>query len=115
MSRLESLNKVELIGFVGNANVNKVGDTQVVRFSVATDYGYNDKGGNAVIETTWHNVVAWEGEKISKETIAKIKKHEQVKVVGRLRAYRYTGADGSERTGYEIVASEVGLTGAKLF
>ena len=113
--RMESLNRVELIGFVGNANVNKVGDTQVVRFSVATEYGYNDKGGNPVFETTWHNVVAWEGEKVSKETIAKIKKYEQAKVVGRLRQYRFTNADGSERTGYEIVANEVSVTGAKLF
>ena len=113
--RIESLNRVELIGFVGAANVNKVGDTQVVRFSVATDYGYNDKGGNPVIETTWHSVVAWEGENVSKDTIAKIKKYEQVRVVGRLRQYRFTNADGSERTGYEVVANEVSVTGDKLF
>lgn len=113
--RIESLNRVELIGFVGAANVNKIGDTQVVRFSVATDYGYKDKGGNPVIETTWHNVVAWEGEKVSKDTITKIKKYEQVRVVGRLRQYRFTNADGSERTGYEVVANEVSVTGDKLF
>ncbi len=70
--------------------------------SVATNYAYRDKDGNAVIETTWHNVVAWEGKEII--GLESIEKGSKVEVLGRLRSQRYTGEDGVERTTYEVLA-----------
>ena len=104
---MECVNRIELIGRVGNVNINKVGDTELVRMSVATEYGYQDKDGNKVFETTWHNVTAWKGEKVAEDTIHRIKKGDAVRVVGRLRAFRFTNADGSEIRGYEVMAKEV--------
>jgi len=60
---MEQLNKIEIRGNVGNVNIIKVGKTRVAHFSVATNFAYKDKNGEPVIETTWHNVTAWEGNK----------------------------------------------------
>ena len=59
---MEQMNKIELVGRIGNAYLNKVGDTQVLRISVATDYVFKDRNGTPVIETTWHSAVVWERE-----------------------------------------------------
>ena len=104
---MESLNRIELIGKVGNVSVTKVGDTEVMRMSVATTYGYESTDGNKIYETTWHNVTAWRGEKVSVDTIYGIKKGDDVRVVGRLRTIRYTDSEGGERTLHEIYANEV--------
>ena len=106
MERLECINKVELqgrIGYVSSMNVRKT----YARFSVATNYCYRDKDGNAVIETTWHNCECFEGEKISSETIAKLDKGVSVNLKGELRNVRYTDANGEERTSTDIYVNEL--------
>ena len=96
---MESLNRVELIGKVGKANVTKIGDTEVLRMPVATTYGYESADG--------HNVTAWKGEKVTAETIHGIDKGTDVRVVGRLRAIRFTDSEGNDRTTYEVFANEI--------
>lgn len=103
---MEQLNKIELRGNVGSVRVRDTATGQFVRFSVATNYVFKDKGGAAVIETTWHNVVAWNGKGMS-EDLARIEKGMGVYVVGRLRTQKYTGSDGAEHTAYEVVARTV--------
>lgn len=102
---MENLNRVELIGRVGTANVKEVGDSRVCNFSVATDATYTRRNGETVIETTWHNVTAWEGNVI--QNLDPISKGACVHVVGRLRAHRYSGSDGSERIFYYVLAEKV--------
>ena len=58
---MEQINKIELRGNVGNVKLQTVGNNENIRFSVATNYAYKDKEGRPVIETTWHNVTAWNG------------------------------------------------------
>lgn len=60
---MEQLNRLEIRGNVGNVNILKVGETRVAHFSVATNFAYKGRNGEPVIETTWHNVTAWEGVK----------------------------------------------------
>ena len=60
---MEQLNRIEIRGNIGNVNILKVRDTRVAHFSVATNFAYKDRNGEPVIETTWHNVTAWEGNK----------------------------------------------------
>lgn len=104
---MESLNRIELIGKVGNSNITRIGDTEVLRMSVATTYGYESKDGSKIYETTWHNVTAWKGENVTAETIYGIGKGTDVRVVGRLRAIRFTDSDGNDRTTYEVFANEI--------
>ena len=77
---MESLNRIELIGKVGNSNITRIADTEVLRMSVATTYGYESTDGNKIYETTWHNVTAWKGEKVTAETIYGIEKGTDVRV-----------------------------------
>ena len=58
---MEFLNKIELRGIVGQSSLNRVGDSQVCRFSLVTEYSYKDRGNNPVVDVTWFNITAWEG------------------------------------------------------
>ena len=102
---MENLNRVELIGRIGVANIISVGEVRVAHFSVATNFAYKGRNGEHVIETTWHNVMALEGK--STRNLDSICKGACVHVVGRIRAQRYSGSDGSERISYEVLAEKV--------
>jgi single-strand DNA-binding protein len=109
---MEQLNRIELIGVVGrDAKITTVGDSAVAHFSMATNYAYKDKDGNAVVETTWHNVRAWKGRKMP--ALEDIKKGTWLHVTGRTRNIRYTAADGSERTSFEVLAGEITIVDPK--
>ncbi|MGM9742790.1 MAG: single-stranded DNA-binding protein [Candidatus Cryptobacteroides sp.] len=104
---MEQLNKIELRGNVGNARIQTVGENEVVNFSLATNYAYKGKDGNPVIETTWHNVVAWSGKGMP--DFKKIGKGTCVHVIGRLRFQRYNLPDGTERQNYEVLANRLAI------
>lgn len=103
---MEHLNKIELRGNVGNIKVYETENGQFARFSLATNYSFKGRDGNAVIETTWHNILAWNG-KGAPEDLNIIKKGSPVYVSGRIRQQKYKGADGVERTSSEVVARNV--------
>lgn len=102
---MEQLNRVELRGTVGNVRTQTVGERTVANFTLATNYAYKGKDGNAVIETTWHNVVAWEGKGICE--LKEIRKGDKLYVLGRFRTQKYVGADDQERISYEVNAMKV--------
>lgn len=95
---MEYINRIEIQGLVGCVRECTCQGMAIQNFSLSTDY-IKVKGGSAIRETTWHQIVAWE--------LAKVKKGDCVRVVGRLRTQRYTAVDGTERIFYEVVASEV--------
>ena len=76
----------------------------VANFSVVTEYAFKDKTGGSVIETTWHNVVAWQDGDMPLDLL---EKGASVCVQGRLRCRRYVGENGEPRTCYEVIASNV--------
>ena len=102
---MEQLNKIEIQGIVGNVRIQDVADTKVANFSVATNYAYKSKDGGIIIETTWHNVVAWEGEQI--QNLDQLKKGLLVHICGRLRNRKYLASDGTERTVCDILAGSL--------
>lgn len=104
---MEHINRIELQGRIGNVRTNIVGETMVANFSMVTEYLYKTRDGGAINETTWHYVVAWEGRDMP--DLSQIVKGIPVHVTGRLRSSRYTAADGTEKTLYEVVASKVRL------
>lgn len=101
---MEQLNKVDLRGIVGNVRIQDFDETRMAKFGLATNYCYKDRDQSAVIETSWHNIVAWEGRKIS---LDRIEKGAKLHVIGRLRYQNYVGVDGVERRSVEILASEI--------
>ena len=90
---------------MGNIRISEVGESKVARFSVATNFIYKGKDNEGVVETTWHNVVAWSGKGMPDFTA--ITKGAPVYVTGRIRTSRFTGSDGTEKTVYEVVASKI--------
>ena len=40
---MKQLNSVILRGIIGNARIQNIGDTQMARFSVATDHAYKNR------------------------------------------------------------------------
>ena len=101
----QQLNRIELRGNVGTVYLNETGENRMIRFSLATNYMYKGRDGNAVIDTTWHNIIAWEGRGMP--DFSKITKGRQVYVQGRVRTSRYTSAEGVEKQSYEVVASRL--------
>lgn len=101
---MEFLNKIELRGVVGRAEITTPGDTRKCRFSVVTEYCYR-QGGEPVVETTWFHLGAWEGK--NKPELEQLQPGTRVYVVGRIRTYKYTGADGTERSNWEVIANRV--------
>ena len=104
---MEQLNRIELRGNVGSIKVQEVNGTHVGKISLATNYVYKDREGNPVIETTWHNITAWEGKNISE--LKRIHRGDKIYVVGRTRSQRFEGSDGIERTVSEVVANKVNI------
>ena len=106
---MEQLNRIELRGNVGNVRISEAGTGKMARFSLATNYLYQTKDGNGAVETTWHNVVAWESKAIPDLGI--IEKGCPLYVCGRLRSSKYTAAGGIEKTSFEVIASKISKAG----
>lgn len=100
---MEFLNKIEIRGIVGQVSFAEVGEKRHANFSVCTQYAYKNQSGEAVVETTWFNVSAWEG---PKNGIDNLQKGAQVFVSGRIRTRYYEG-NGCERNLQEVEAQEV--------
>ena len=106
MIETEFLNRVELRGRVGHdPKITNVGESQVARFSLATNEAFRGKNGDLREETTWHNITAWAGRNIM--DFRQIRKGCFVSLTGRLRNTRFTASDGSERTLVEVIAGRL--------
>ena len=104
---MQFINKLEIAGVVGAANVSSVSGSKVARFSMVTENSSTSKDGGLMIECTWFSVCAWEGGKIT--GIDKITKGSKVHVLGRIRVRRYVDAEGNDRQCWEVVANELEL------
>lgn len=102
---MEQFNKVHIRGIVGNARIQVFGDTELARFSVATDRVFKNRSGEAVVETTWHSVTAFKTDRLP--DFAGLVKGALVEVKGRLSNNRYTDQEGIERSTVETLANEI--------
>lgn len=100
---MEFLNRIELRGVVGRADINSYNGNQVCNFSVITEASAVDREGNSVIEPTWFNVSAWSGVQ-GLEDLTQLKKGLWVHVIGRLRVRKWMTQDNEERSSNEIPA-----------
>lgn len=102
---MEYINKIELQGRVGTLRTNTVNGTMVANFSLATEALYKNRDGSGVSETTWHNVVAWSGKEMP--DLTRISVGTPLYVSGRMRATKYTAADGTDKYFYEVMANRI--------
>ena len=105
---MKSENRIYLKGKLGSdARINKAGERSVANFSMATDYDYKRSDGRWDKETTWHNVVAWQGFGIC--DLSLLKKGTTVCVVGRIREREFTDGQGYKKKITEVLAETVDI------
>jgi single-strand DNA-binding protein len=100
-------NRVQLIGHLGQDPELKTIDSgkKVARFTIATDDGYKNSEGQKVNETTWHNIVAWNGLADLSEKF--LKKGRKVAVEGRIVYRTYEDKKGITKYITEIILNDL--------
>ena len=96
-----SVNKVTLLGYVGQPQHSKEDTAAPLKFTLATSRNWRDQNQDVVEETTWHRVTVW---RAPPQLAAKILPGARVYVEGRLHASEYDTPDGERRRSLEVVA-----------
>jgi hypothetical protein len=102
-------NQVHLRGFIGEASLQKVGNLDVARFTVATEFAYTLSGEGSFNVTEWDPCLALVSEKIPDLSI--FVPHAEVEIKGRLIMCRFTDGSGVERRKMKVLAKEVSVVG----
>lgn len=102
---MEYPNKVELKGIVGNVRVDEIGGTEMARFTLATDHTYKSKTGDIIIETTWHEVVAFKNQEAVQ--FEEIQQGAHLHVIGRIRKHVYHDSAGNPKDHFGIIVNSV--------
>ena len=105
------MNKVCLVGNVGQDPKVRGEEKKVASFTLATKETYKDSSGQRQTITDWHNCIAFGG--LSKVVEDYVKKGMLLSVVGKIRTRSYDAA-GGKRYITEIVVGELNmLSGGK--
>lgn len=105
-------NRVQLIGHLGHDPEIKTLESgkKLARFTLATNENFKNAEGLKTEETTWHNIVAWNG---SAEIASKyLTKGKEVCIEGRITYRTYTDKNGVQKGSTEIVVNELVLLGS---
>ena len=115
-----SLNKVMLIGNVGNdpevryleSNPqNPSANAKVASFRLATTERYRDRSGELRENTEWHSIVVWRN---NADVVEKfVHKGSQVYIEGKLRTRQWTDQTGAKRYTTEVIADTLQLLGKR--
>jgi single-strand DNA-binding protein len=102
-------NRVTLIGNLGQDPETKTTESgkKLVHFTLATKEGFKNAEGQRVNETTWHNIVAWNG--LADVAGKFLKKGNEVAVEGRIVYRSYEDKKGVTKYITEIVLSDLEL------
>lgn len=106
-------NKVQLIGNLGNNPEVKTldGGKKMAKFSVATNETYRNAKGEKVVETQWHNLIAWG--KVAEIAEKFLHKGTEVALEGKLINRSYNDKDGNKKYITEIQVNEILMLGEK--
>lgn len=104
-------NKVQLIGNLGNNPEVKTleGGKKMAKFSVATNETYRNAKGEKVVETQWHNLIAWG--KVAEIAEKFLHKGSEVALEGKLINRSYNDKDGNKKYVTEIQVNELLMLG----
>jgi single-strand DNA-binding protein len=104
-------NKVQLIGNLGNNPEVKTldGGKKMARFSVATNETYRNAKGEKVVETQWHNLIAWG--KLAEIAEKYLQKGSEVALEGKLINRSYNDKEGNKKYVTEIQVNELLMLG----
>ena len=100
-------NKVMLVLNLGHYPEIRTLETgnKVVNFTLATKDNYKNSEGQKINETTWHNIVAWNG--LAEIASRYLKKGNEVFVEGRIVYRTYEDKKGTTRYVTDIVLNDL--------
>jgi len=100
-------NRVNLIGNLGQDPEMKTLESgkKVANFTLATKEDFKNSDGQKVSETTWHNIVAWNG--LAEIASKYLKKGKEVAVEGRIVYKTYEDKQGVTKYFTEIVLNDI--------
>ena len=106
-------NKVQLIGNLGNDPeiINLESGSKLAKFSIATNESYKNTQGEKVVDTQWHNVVAWG--KTADIIESYVAKRKEVAIEGKLTTRSWDDNQGVKRYTTEVVCNEILMLGNK--
>lgn len=104
---MASVNKIILIGNLGNDPQIRVGDHVIANLSLGTSRKWRDKDGNAQQETEWHRICAFG--RLAEIISQYVRKGDPIYIEGRLRTRKYEDKQGVERWVTEIIAEQLQL------
>ena len=104
---MKGLNKIQVIGHVGNAPQVKIMDdgTARTRFSVAINHTWKDANGQRQQDTEWVSIVAWG--KLAEIAGEYLDKGRLVYIEGRLQLRTWQDEGGDTRYYTNVVAHEL--------
>jgi len=108
-----SRNRVQLIGNLGRDPeiLNLDSGRKLAKFSLATNESYVNKKGERVVNTAWHNIIAWgKTAEIAEKFLSKGK---EVMVIGKLTYNQYETDKGEKKYFTQIESNELQLLGSK--
>ncbi len=107
-------NRVQLIGHLGQDPEikNLENGKKVVNFTIATNDTFKNTEGQKVEETTWHNIVAWNG--LAERAAKYLRKGKEVAIDGRLVYKSYEDKKGVTKYVTEIVLNEMLFLGSSV-
>ncbi len=105
-------NRVHLIGHLGQDPEIKTLESgkKVANFTIATNDSFKNNEGQKVEETTWHNIVAWNG--LAERAARYLKKGKEVAIEGRIVYKSYEDKKGMTRYVTEIVLNDMLFVGS---
>lgn len=104
---MASVNKVIILGNVGQDPEIREGNVTVAALSIATTRKWRDKAGEAQSETEWHRVSAFG--RLAEIISQYVRKGDPIYIEGRLRTRKYEDKQGIERWVTEIIAEQLQL------
>jgi single-strand DNA-binding protein len=106
---MQSVNKVILIGNLTRDPEIRQTDSKkaVCTFGLATNRNWIAKNGKKQEQPEFHSIVAWDKLAVTCQTY--LTKGRLVYVEGRIQSHTYTGQDGGEKTGVEVVLEKLAI------
>ena len=110
---MAGVNKVILVGHLGADPEVKYleGEKVVANLSLATSEAYQDRSGNRVEQTEWHDLELWDQQaKIAEKYL---KKGSQIYVEGKIKSDKWTDEQGQNRKRMKIRVLNFTMLGGK--
>lgn len=104
---MASVNKVIILGNVGQDPEIRQGNFIVAALSIATTRKWRDKAGETQSETEWHRVSAFG--RLAEIISQYVRKGDPIYIEGRLHTRKYEDKQGGERWVTEIIAEQLQL------